>query len=217
MKIAITGASGAVGQALIGQLDPEKFQITQFDLPEHDASNFDDLLKVTQGHDALIHLAWKDMAEHAHNNTVDPVNNYMTFLAYEAAAKNKIPRVIMGSSNHAHNHSYRDLDGKIRPSTLPTIPDSPYGAEKLHMEDLGRYYAKAHDLGVVCIRIGNINQEDTPKDQQPNRWMSHRDWGRLVINCLEAEAVPDNFQIVYGVSKQDVFDWSNPFGYEPLD
>lgn len=47
MKVAITGAGGKVGQALIGQLDPEKFDVTQLDLPEHDSSNLEDLIQAT--------------------------------------------------------------------------------------------------------------------------------------------------------------------------
>lgn len=217
MKVAITGAKGVVGKALIGQLDPKKFQITEIDLPEHNAGDFDDLLATTAEHDALIHLAWKDMLLHTQGNTVDPANNHMAYLAYQAAVQNKIMRVVMGSSNHAHSHDLRDPDGRIRASTEPPEPDSPYGAEKLYMEALGRYYARAHDLGIVCVRIGNINIEDKPQDQSPQRWMSYRDWGRLITLCLEAPTIPDNFQIVYGVSRQEVFDWTNPFGYGPLD
>lgn len=126
----------------------------------------------------------------------------------------------MASSNHAHRHDLRDTDGKIRASINPPVPDSPYGAEKVFMEALGRYYATHDDLGVVCLRIGNVNAEDkrqanSPED--PTRWMSHADFGRFVTLCLEAESVPNNFQILYGVSKQPVFDWSNSFGYEPQD
>lgn len=220
MKVAITGANGKVGQALIGELDPTQFKVTPLDLPEHDASNLDDLVKATKDHDALIHLAWKDLAQNTWGNTIDPVNALMFENAYEAARINNIKRVIMGSSNHAHNHAIRDIDGKIRVTTLPTEPNNPYGAEKVFMESLGKYYARANNIGVICLRIGNINEEDNPKPSSadnPQRWLSHTDLGRLVTACLNAETVPDNFQIIYGVSQQEVFDWSNPFGYEPLD
>lgn len=39
MKIAITGADGKVGQALVGQFDHEQFHVTSLDLPDHDVSN----------------------------------------------------------------------------------------------------------------------------------------------------------------------------------
>src|SRR6266446_3378412 len=97
MKVSITGANGKVGQALIGQLDSEKFDINPLDLPEHDSSNLDDLIQSTHGHDALIHFAWKDLGV----DSVDPLNGVMYENAYKAAVANKIGLVIMGSSNHA--------------------------------------------------------------------------------------------------------------------
>ena len=220
MKIAITGAKGVVGSALIKNLDSSKFEITPIDLPEHDASNLDHLVSITKEHDALVHLAWKSLRDNFGTGTIDTVNSQMFFNAYQAAVTNKIPRVIMASTNHTHRHDIRDSDGKIRTSIQPPVPDSPYGAEKVFMEALGRYFTATHGLGVICLRIGNVNAEDKPKadtPQDPRRWLSHADLGRLVTCCLEAESIPENFQIIYGVSNQEVFDWSNPFGYVPLD
>ena len=183
MKIAITGAKGIVGSALIKQLDPQAFTITPLDLPEHDISKLDDLVAATAGHDAIIHLAWSKLRDNFGLNTIDPVNDLMLFNAYQAAVANKIPRVIMASSNHAHRHDMRDSDGRIRASIQPPVPDSPYGAEKVFMEALGRFFANTHGLEVICIRIGNVNPEDKPKPStatDPLRWLSHRDLGRLV-------------------------------------
>lgn len=217
MKIAVTGANGKVGRALISKLDPAQFKVTPIDLPEYDVSNLEHLIEVTKGHDAILHFAWDTLRDNFGKETIDPINNLMTFNCYRAALLNHIPRVIMASSNHAHRHDLRDTDGKIRASINPPVPDSPYGAEKVFMEALGRYYAHDHSLEVVCIRIGNINDDDKPPAANPSRWLSHADFGRLVTACLNADEVPDNFQIVYGVSRQEVFDWSNPFGYEPED
>ena len=220
MKIAITGAKGTVGSALITNLDSEKLTILALDLPKHDITDPDDLVKSTVDCDAIVHLAWNTTLDNFGKTSIDPANNLMTFNIYEAAVRNHIPRVIMASSNHAHRHDLRDSDGCIRPSIEPPIPDSPYGAEKVFMEALGRYYAHSHHLEVICIRIGNVNAEDKPKPSIPTdplRWLSHADLGRLVTCCLESSTVPSNFQIIYGVSNQDVFDWSNPFEYVPRD
>lgn len=199
------------------QLDAGQFEITALDLPNHDVSNLDQLIEAMWGHDAILHFAWAGLRENYMYGRIDPVNTQMIFNAYQAAVVNRIPRVIMASSNHAHRHDIRDSDGKIRASINPPVPDSPYGAEKVFMESLGRYYAHDKGLEVVCIRIGNVNDQDEPNTDIPSRWMSHADFGRLVMACLVAPEVPDNFQIVYGVSRQQVFDWSNPFGYEPQD
>lgn len=216
MKIAVTGAKGVVGRAIISQLDPAKFKITPIDLPEHDASSLKELIELTKNHDAIIHCAWNALKDNYQSGMIDPMNNEMTFNVYKAAEVNQVPRVIMSSSNHAHNHGLRDADGKIRPSIAP-VPDSPYGAEKVFMEALGRYFAHDYGIKVVCIRIGNVNKDNTPNTDTPPRWLSYQDLGRLITKCLEADEIPNNFQIVYGVSRQNVFDWTNTLGYEPAD
>ena len=123
----------------------------------------------------------------------------------------------MGSSNHARDHSQREPDGKIRYTGQTEIANNIYGVEKQKMEALGRYFAHKNDLRVIALRIGNINPEDKPRPDTPTRWMSHRDFGRLVTLAMEAEFESGHFEIVYGVSRQPVFDWANSFGYEPVD
>lgn len=213
MKIAVMGASGKVGQALISELDPTIFQVNPLDLPEHDASDLDNLTRATTGHDALIHLAWKDLSV----DSVDPLNGVMYENAYRAAVANNIGLVIMGSSNHARSHEQRESDGKIRYNGRAELANNIYGVEKQKMEAMGRYFAKTSGLSVLCLRIGNVNPEDKPRPDTPSRWLSHKDLGRLVALALQAGFKPGHFEIMYAVSNQPTFDWANSFGYEPLD
>ncbi len=213
MKVAITGAKGKVGQALISKLEPGQFEITQLDLPEHDSSNLDDLIANTKNHDAIIHLAWKNLDK----NDVDPLNGIMYENAYKAAAVNNIGLVIMASSNHARSYEQREPDGKIRHTGEVELANNIYGVEKQKMEAMGRYYASKHKFAVLCARIGNINLQDKPRPDTPSRWMSHRDWVSFVSLALTHKYEPGHFEIAYGVSKQSTFDWVNSFGYEPKD
>lgn len=213
MKVAITGAEGKVAQALIGQLDPVEFEITPLDLPEHDSTDLDDLITATAGHDALIHLAWRDIDL----NKVHPDNGVMYENAYRAAVANAIGLVIMGSSNHARNHDEREADGKIRYAGKAELANNIYGVEKQKMEAMGKLFAAKYGLSVVELRIGNINPEDKPKPDQPTRWMSHRDFGSMITLALRHNFEPGHFEIVYGVSEQPVFDLINSFGYKPQD
>ena len=220
MNIAITGARGLVGGAVVQELDPQLFTVTPLDLPELDVTNYEELLDATRNADALIHFAWKDLIPNVQNNTKDPANMLMVQNAYDVAVANGIRRVIMGSSNQGHGYDVTDADGRIRPSTIPDRPVNEYGHEKLAMEALGRRYASNHGLEVICVRIGNVNAEDQPKpttDGRPQRWLSKRDLGKLITACLTAEVIPNNFQIVYGVSNGSVFDPINQFGFEPSD
>src|SRR4051812_36773887 len=122
MKIAVTGANGTVGSALISKLDPVQFEITPIDLPDYDASDLDQLTEATQGHDAILHFAWAALNDNYLSGRIDLVNTQMMVNAYRASVANAIPRVIMASSSHAHRHDLRDHDGKIRASTAPSVP-----------------------------------------------------------------------------------------------
>jgi len=213
MKVAITGANGMVGRALTGQLDSDKYDITPLDLPEHDVADVDDLIEATKGHGALIHLAWKDLDI----DSVDPLNGVMYENVYRAAVDNSIGLVIMASSNHARDHTELEPDGRIRHSGRAETANNIYGVEKQKMEAMGRYFAAKHGLKVICLRIGNVNNEDKPTPVVPTRWISHRDFGQLIALALESSFEPGHFEVVYGVSQQPVFDWVNQFGYEPQD
>ncbi len=214
MKVAITGANGKVGQALISQLDPEKFEVMPIDLPDYDASIYEDLAYSTRGADALIHLAWSNL----NTNSVEPLNGVMYENAYRVAVGNGIGLVLMGSSNHARAHNERESDGKIRYTGKAEVANNIYGVEKQKMEAMGRYFAGNDGLRVIALRIGNINPEDEPRPtEKPVRWMSHRDFGNMVSLALTHEFEQGHFEIVYGVSNQPVFDWVNSFGYEPKD
>ncbi len=213
MKVAITGANGTVGRTLISELDPAQFEVTALDLPEHDTCNLEKLIADTEGHDALVHLAWKDLS----TDSVDPLNGVMYENAYKAAIANSIGLVIMGSSNHARNHDQRESDGKIRYTGNAEVANNIYGVEKQKMEAMGKFFASNAGLKVICVRIGNINAKDRPKPDSPTRWMSHQDWGNMISAALSHEFESAHFEVVYGVSKQPIFDWVNTFGYEPQD
>ena len=220
MKIAITGSEGLIGSSVIENIDLNRFDLTRIDLTDVDASDYDKLADASRGVEALIHFAWKDLVANVRADREDPVNLEMVRNVYSVAAQNGIKRVIMGSSNQAHGYGIVDSDGTIRPTTLPDRPTNIYGHEKLEMEALGREYATKYGLEVVCLRIGNVNASDAPRptaDGKPQRWLSKRDLGQLVVKSLDADKIPGNFEIVYGVSQGSVFSWENSFGYTPED
>jgi len=220
MKVAITGSSGVVGKAIIDNIDTNKFEIVAIDQPDQDVTNKEQLIKATAGCDAIIHMAWATERGNFRVDDMDPTNVPMIFNAYQAALANNIPRIIMASSNHAQRYDIRDRDGKIRASIQPAVPDSEYGAEKIYAEALGRHYALTRGLEVICLRIGTVTEGDKPQPSTPDnptRYLSHADLGRLITCCLEAKTIPNNFEIIYAVSNQDVFDWSNSVGYVPVD
>ena len=215
-KIAITGAKGVVGKVLTQNLKKD-YQILALDLPEYDVRNLKLLLKVLKGCFGVVHLAWKydDYKE----GKLLPDNFLMTINIYEACFRLKIKRVIMASSLHAD--SFYDHKGKklLRVDRVPW-PDSLYGAEKVFMEALGRYYAKYKNLEVICLRLGGVNEKNTPffpEKDYSKIFLSHEDLISLVKTCLEAKKVPQNFVIINAISrnKKRVHSWKNPFSWKP--
>jgi NAD+ dependent glucose-6-phosphate dehydrogenase len=219
-KILVTGSGGTIGGALKARLPHET---TDFDLPEHDAEKYDHVFRKAQGHDTLIHLAWDFESDGWLAENLNPDNAQISFNIYHAAINAGIKRVIMASSVHADKFHDRDVarDGLLQPYSLP-LPDSPYGAGKCMMEALGRYFADAKGLEVICIRFGGVNKADAPPESPYSErqvWLSQRDCAELVQRCVEAETVPGNFAIVYGVSDNEdrLHDLTNPFGWVPID
>lgn len=219
MKILITGANGTIGSLLAQHLPHD---ITSYDLPTHDALNREQLVEAARGHDVIIHLAWNFDRDGFLGESLNPDNVQMTFNIYEAAVLAGVPRVIMASSVHADRFTRRRGQHEpLRPFDLP-LPDSPYGASKVHMESLGRYYADSKDLGVICIRFGAVSRDNLPHKKLASErevWLSHRDCVSLLQHCVEAPSIPYNFTIVYGISANTgtIHDMSNPFGWHPVD
>lgn len=215
-RIAITGANGTIGNVLRKGL--KEYEITLLDLPVTDVRDYERLLEVLPTHDVVVHLAWDTQTENFRSGKINPENALMTYNVYRAAIDSKVRRVIMASSVHADGFYNWKGPEFLSPERAPE-PDSPYGADKVFMEALGKYYSKK-GLEVVCIRLG-VNAENRPPGEHYENavWLSHEDCVELIRSCMEAKDIPGNFFIVYGVSDNGnrIHDFSNPLGWHPKD
>lgn len=216
-KVLITGSGGVIGSILQGSLPHET---TDFDLPHSNVKDFSHLLEKARGHDIIVHLAWNKKYDDWLTERFDPGNIQNDFNVYEAAHQAGVKRVIMASSVHADDF-VGHKPGLLNPYALP-VPDSPYGASKCMIEALGRYYASAKGLEVICVRYGGVNKTDIPpKTPYSERqvWLSQRDCLSLITSLIEAPKVPQKYAIVYGVSNNidRLHDITNPFGWQPQD
>ncbi len=168
-----------------------------------------------RGASAMIHLAgisgeasWEEILE---------VNIHGTYVAFEAARRAGVPRVIFASSNHAVGFSPRE-NFPVPDYAFPA-PDTYYGVAKVTGEGLAALYHHRYGLDAICIRILSC----FPKPRSARSlatWLSPDDAGRLFEACL---TVPrPGFRVVFGVSANTRGGWvslreAEALGYKPQD
>ncbi len=223
--VLITGAAGGIGtrmRHLLKGVYP-RLLLSDRDRPENltneeefiaadltDMAAMTDLLK---GVDGVLHLGGQAME--AGWDVIHQSNIVGCYNLFEAARINGTKRVVFASSNHAigyyPRHARIGVDHKVR-------PDSRYGVSKAFGEAVGSYYADNFGLGVMAIRIGNI--DDHPVDERRlSIWISPRDLTQLVRIGLEH---PDlHYEVVWGISDNARSWWDNGparrLGYRPQD
>lgn len=216
--IAIVGAGGVIGTVAQEAYAGRKI------LPlgrETDARDYDSLVKTFHNADTVVHLALNPNSDIVHENfrkdTYDPDNSFMSFNVYKAALDAGVHRVIMASSVHADNFYVYKSKKLLSADHMPT-PDSPYGANKLFMEFLGKYFA-TKGLEVICIRFGGVNAEDVQPQEHFEHivWLSQSDCRNMLRACVDIQQVPNRFAVFYAVSNNSgrIHDTSNPVGWIP--
>jgi uronate dehydrogenase len=228
-KIIITGAAGRIGTILRNGLEG-KYSLTFLDKKKLNCKNaikidiakeFDRLIKIFKKNQVVIHLAWNNKEDFP-NEVIIPENKRMAENIFRAAVKSGVKRVIIASSVHVDDYSNYNKLELISPERIPW-PDSPYGATKIYIEALGRYFAKKYGVEVVCIRFGGVNPQDKILyNEDPNYhkvWLSSRDCINFIKMCIEAKKIARNFVILYGISNNTsrIHDVSNPFRWRPKD
>ena len=222
--ILITGAAGDVGTHLRREL-AGRYQLRLSDIKptpklakgekfmRGDVSRMKDMLAVTKGVDAIVHLG--GFSVEGPWETILEANIVGVYNLFEAARRNGVKRVLFATSNHAVGFYRRDqtIDHRVYPK-----PDSRYGVSKVFGEAVASLYADKYGMQALCMRIGNVNPRPVDK-RRLSIWISPRDLAQLVTIGIEHPDI--RFEIVYGVSGNDRswYDNSNArrLGYQPQD
>jgi len=214
-NILITGSKGIVGKILVKGLK-ESYFLSLADLPEHNISSYETALQLTHEKDAVIHLAWNTKTEDGNAMERDPDNTKMFVNIYRACIENNVPRAIMASSVHATDYISLLNEGLVSPRRERSSKKS-YGRHKRSLERRGEMYA-SKGLEVICVRLGGIcsEKERTWKGLGVDG-LAYPDLITLFKACIDAKNVPNNYVIMYGISKNKggKFDLSNPFNWAP--
>ena len=224
--ILITGAAGRIGAMLRTRLARPDRTLRLLDVAAMTAgpgeevvqASITDLADVTRacaGVGAVIHLA--GLAAEAPWDQIAEANIHGTYVAFEAARRAGVARVIFASSNHAVGFAPA-TDFPVPDYAFPA-PDTYYGVSKVAGEALAALYHYRYGLDTICLRI--LSCTDRARTiRELSTWLSPGDTGRLFEACLTA-AEP-GFRVAYGVSANTRGGWvsldeARALGYEPLD
>lgn len=215
MRVVITGARGIVGRVLLDGL--RRISAIPVDLPQRDLRVRNALDDILPGVHTVVHLAWNSKDENYLSGTIDPDNSVMAANVLASCCKHRVRRVILASSVHAD--TFPAVGGQLLRTTSVPVPDSPYGASKLFVEALGRYYA-TQGIDVISIRLGGVAHDDSLARRNATEQavrLSHVDAVAAFQCCIDAQTVPDHYACFYAVSNNvdRCHDLANEFGWLP--
>jgi len=182
-------------------------------------NDYEKFRNTLKNNDVIIHLAW-DTSEDFPSENIVQQNKVMAENVYRAAVEKNISRVIVASSVHVSDYSKIPIDTYLSPKS-ECWPDTPYGATKIYIEHLGRYYSRKHGLEVICIRFGGVNERNEVRFNEDPLYdkvlLYKEDFVDLMRLCIEVGKVPDNFAVFYAVSNVEgrVHTLDNFLGWKP--
>jgi nucleoside-diphosphate-sugar epimerase len=241
-RVLITGLSGLIGGAVRTHLEGVYMLrgLNRRPVPgvECHLADIGDLAAIRPafvGVDTVVHLAAAAGDNHAPAEIMR-VNVTGAYNVFEAARLAGVARVIFASSGATVagwerepplSHIVAGEYDKLGPWTSlthesPVRPGGLYGASKIWGEALGRHYADAFGMSVICLRIGRVKAEDRPSGpRERSVWCSQRDVVRMIAACLEAPTAVrcDTFFVVSNNrwSYRDLGHARDVLGWTPLD
>ena len=260
-KVAITGSSGILGSRLYAALQANGWEVVGLGLadsvsqggPGRDGAaetnrglidvecDLAEACPSLEGYTHIVHLAGVGSPdasfEDVHRGNVVATKNVL-----EAAKRSgTVKKVVLASTNHVqcgtsmgrggpgtlefHTHSPLLLEDAVE-------PDSFYAASKIHVEMLGKLYAKTwRCFEVVALRIGWCLYDD-PTELAGTQfesylramWLSRRDWVGFATAAMTApiDATYHGYIVAHAVSNNptgifDIEESTRLLGYTPQD
>lgn len=228
MLVLVTGAAGGVARFLVpglrgryrlrlhDRVPPDAVALPGDETVGADLLDFAAVERAVSGVDAIVHLAAQSRTTGTWEASRGP-NLDGCYHVFEAARRAGVGKIVFASTNHVTGMYDREGAWPISPDQ-PVRPDSIYGVTKAFGEALGRYYADAFGMSVICLRIGWVLER--PFDEQGLRmWLSPRDLCQIVHLSL---ASPVRFGLYYAVSDNRRNRWNldnarRELGYAPVD
>ena len=119
-----------------------------------DVCDFDLLMKVLKGVDAVIHLAAESHVDNSIGNSLifTKSNAYGTHVLLEVSRLNNIKKFVHVSTDEV----YGDIEkGSFKENSMLS-PNNPYSASKAGGEMIARSYHKTYKMPIVVVRGNNV-------------------------------------------------------------
>lgn len=193
-RAIITGATGAIGTALVQELVNNNIKvlvicrkgsernknILKHPLVQVLECSLEDLKQIKNDdkeiYDVFYHFAWKGTAGNARNDMRMQNENVKYTLDAIEVAKKFGCRVFIGAGSQAE---YGRVEGRLQPET-PTFPENGYGIAKLCAGLMSKEYAQQMGLKHIWVRVLSVYG---PCDGEQSMIMS-------TIRKLEANMIP---------------------------
>lgn len=229
--LLITGAAGKVGSAFVKEVGCHfKLRLADSRPIEHhmegvqsihlDIRDLDSCRAACKGIDLVLHLAADPSPAADFLSSLLPTNILGTYNMFFAAAETGCKRVVFASSAQTIEGYPSDLQ---LPESATPRPGNMYGVTKVFGEALASYYAQAHSMTCIAVRIANVaafsqGERHSPRDVAA--FISERDVAHLLDRALLADVT--GFRIVNGVSNNrykrlSIEETKHLLGYSPLD
>ena len=224
--ILITGAAGQIGAMLRPRLASPDRTLRLLDIApltagpgeetvQASVTDLDAMTAACQGADAVIHLG--GLAGEEPWERILDININGGYVAFEAARRAGVGRVIYASSNHAVGFAPR-ASFPVPDYAFPA-PDTFYGVSKVAVEGLAAMYHHRHGMDAICVRILTCIERPVTA-RALSTWLSPDDAGRLFEACLTAPR--PGYRVIFGVSANTRGGWvslkeARSLGYEPRD
>ena len=228
-SVLVTGMSGLVGTAFREQMGDEynlsalnRREVPGVPVTRAELGNFDAIRPAFDGQDTVVHLAAK-ISDAAGWDALLETNVVGTRNVLEASREAGVRRVVFTSSGATvsgweREEPYRAIvegryddvgDIPLIDESMATRPANMYAATKVWGESIARYYSEAHNLEVICLRIGLANPQNRPESpRQFSVWNSHRDVVNAINLAINVD-LPQLFETFFIIS-------DNKWGYRNI-
>lgn len=238
-RLLVTGACGQLARQVIPVLRDRYHLLLTDILPsgaessgylQADLASFEEVSPLMEGIDLVLHCAAVSHDE----NEIGPeprklrcdeerilrANIHGTYHVFEAARRSGVRKIVYLSSLTSH------LGNKSRPwydSATPVEPANLYACTKIFGDNVGRLYAREHNVSVICLRLGQPYPLHARLDEvwRTNRrarswFVTIEDINLAILASLETETRFGLYNIVSASDNQrfDISD-AREIGYVP--